>query len=393
MKHPRTVDPMPDAVVPAAADPQGPPCLPDPPGPHGRPGTPGAPDRTGPLGTPDPPGVRRTDRSGSGHGPRLDTATAALLVADAVTAPSLHNAQPWRFVLRADSGVLELRGDPERAMPRTDPDHRGLHLGCAAALFNLRVSAAAHGLGARVALLPDAGDPWLLATVAVGPARGGADPVAALHGALRRRRTSRLPFGDEPVPDAVLDGLRAAARLEGCRLTVPDAWHTATVLALVRDAEQREEADPLARAETAAWTGRAPDAARRDGIPAEAFGPRGSGGRTVPVRDFGRTRRVPGRGRAAFEARPRLALLGTPGDTRADWLLAGQALEHVLLRATTDGLATSMTSQPLEWPELRWTVRDPRASVGNVQMVLRLGYGPTGPATPRRPVAEVLDVA
>ncbi|MFJ8159515.1 Acg family FMN-binding oxidoreductase [Streptomyces sp. NPDC096136] len=324
----------------------------------------------------------------------VDAATAALLVGDAVTAPSMHNAQPWRFVLRPDRGALALYGDPRRAMTRTDPDHRALHLGCAAALFNLRVSAARHRLGARVDLLPDASDPWLLATVAFDGTYADDEgrELAALHGALRRRHTSRYPFGDEPVPSAILDGLRAAARLEGCRLAVPDVWHADTVLSLVRDAEHREELDPAVRAETAAWTGAAPDGAgvRRDGVPAAAFGPRASGG-PAPVRDFGRATPVPDRGWAVFEERPQLALLSTPGDTPADWLRAGQALERVLLQATTDGLATSMTSQPLEWPELRWTVRDPLAATGHIQMVLRLGYGPAGADTPRRPVAEVLE--
>ncbi|MER7508218.1 hypothetical protein ABTX82_07590 [Streptomyces lavendulae] len=32
------------------------------------------------------------------------------------------------------------------------------------------------------------------------------------------------------------------------------------------------------------------------------------------------------------------------------------------------------------------------ASTGHVQTVLRLGYGPVGSATPRRPVTEVLEV-
>lgn len=332
----------------------------------------------------------------------VDADTAARLVADAVTAPSMHNAQPWRFLLHSATGTLELRGDPERAMTRTDPDHRALHLGCSAALFNLRVSAAWNGLGTQVALLPDAGDPWLLATVALGPPTEENHELAALHDALRRRHTSRHPFGDERIAPALLDGLRAAARLEGCRLTVPDSWHTETVLALVRDAEHREEMDPLVRAETASWTTGAPGpspttttaaaTARGDGIPAAAFGPRSSGAATAPVRDFGRAHPVPGRGWAVFEKHPQLALLGTPTDTPADWLRAGQALERVLLRATADGLATSMTSQPLEWPELRWTVRDPLASVGHVQMVVRLGYGPSGTATPRRPVTEVLEI-
>jgi hypothetical protein len=51
-----------------------------------------------------------------------------------------------------------------------------------------------------------------------------------------------------------------------------------------------------------------------------------------------------------------------------------------------------MTSQPLEWPELRWAVRDPSDTMGHVHMVIRLGYGPQGPATPRRPAQDVLTV-
>lgn len=67
-------------------------------------------------------------------------------------------------------------------------------------------------------------------------------------------------------------------------------------------------------------------------------------------------------------------------------------MERVLLQATLDGLVTSLTSQALEWPELRWAVRDPGSAMGHVQMVIRLGYGPEGPVTPRRSVSDVLDI-
>ncbi|WP_443056077.1 hypothetical protein [Streptomyces sp. IBSBF 3136] len=71
----------------------------------------------------------------------LDVNTVTGLVADAAAAPSLHNAQPWAFRYLPDVGVLRLYADLERALPRTDPDNRGLHVGCGAALFNLNSSA------------------------------------------------------------------------------------------------------------------------------------------------------------------------------------------------------------------------------------------------------------
>lgn len=75
------------------------------------------------------------------------------------------------------------------------------------------------------------------------------------------------------------------------------------------------------------------------------------GGRAV-VRDFAGGQRINGREAAAFEKTPCLAVLGTQRDGRVDWLHVGQALERVLLQATLDGLATSLSSHALEWPEL-----------------------------------------
>lgn len=316
-----------------------------------------------------------------------DSTSLTSWITDATRAPSMHNAQPWRFRYAEADGVLSMRIDPGRRMPHTDPSARGLHLGCGAALFNLRVAAARAGWEPQVRLLPDARDTDALAVITFVP-NTGRDDIADLYPAIGRRHTSREPFSDEAVPDALLDGLRGAALSEGARLDLPGDWQAQAVLDLVRDAEHAEELSPAVREEIARWTA-VTDSARPEGIPVHALGPRRYDGR-APVRDFARSRRVEGRGSAVFEQSPCLAVLGTREDTREDWLRAGQAMERVLLRATQDDLATSLNSQAMEWPELRWALRDPESATGYAQMMIRLGYGPEASATLRRPVSDVL---
>jgi hypothetical protein len=328
---------------------------------------------------------------------RLDEKTVASLVTEATAAPSMHNAQPWRFRFIIDECVLQLRADLARAMPRSDPGNRALHIGCGAALFNLRVAADHADLVPETRLLPEPQDPLLLAAVhltdpAGHPHQQERDDLKRLHPAIRERRTSRHPFADKDIPEDVQITLREAAAKEGAVLQFPGAWHLETVLELVHDAENRDALDPEASQDLVRWTRLGPEAdVAVDGVPEYAFGPRRRDGK-APVRDFAGRRPVADRGTTAFERTPHLALLSTSGDGPADWLRAGQALERVLLEATLADLATSLTSHALEDPGLRPLTRDPVSGTGHVQMVLRLGYGPRGPATPRRRVADVLDL-
>jgi hypothetical protein len=86
-----------------------------------------------------------------------------------------------------------------------------------------------------------------------------------------------------------------------------------------------------------------------------------------------------------------MAVLLTYGDSRTDWLRAGQALERVLLTATVDGVEASFRNEPLEMLAYRWRVRDATTGFGHPQMLLRLGYGEPGHSAARRPVDQVLE--
>ncbi|MFD0821467.1 hypothetical protein ACFQ0D_24880, partial [Micromonospora zhanjiangensis] len=143
--------------------------------------------------------------------------------------------------------------------------------------------------------------------------------------------------------------------------------------------------DPRYRAEVARWTRRveAPD-----GVPVGSGGPVPEPQDLFPQRPFGVRTRAPGRD---LEPEPLVAVLGCAGNTAADQIRAGQALQRVLLTATDARLAVSLLSQPIEVPAAREQLRLALGRYGTPQIVLRVGYGQPGWPTPRRDVAEVLE--
>lgn len=108
----------------------------------------------------------------------------------------------------------------------------------------------------------------------------------------------------------------------------------------------------------------------------------------MPIRDFAELSPLP-RPAEKFEPYPTILVLATDGDDRLDWVRAGCALQRVLLTATWQNLATTPIGQPVEAPAVRPLLTGPTTG-GFAQIVLRVGYGRTAGASPRRPLAEVI---
>lgn len=322
--------------------------------------------------------------------------TLQLAVVEALRAPSTLNTQPWAFALHAEG--VSLYADRTRGLPSLDPDDRALTIACGAALHHLRTALARFGWRTHTTLLPDAAEPDLLAQVTLLEPVEASPEVVSLFEAITERRSNRRPFLQMPVPEEVLQKLRAAAEVEGATLeVVDDAEAKAKLIELVMEGERLQWADPKFRAELARWV-RAPDGDARDGIVLDDH--TGGSLETLATRW---AIRLLDRGvdhahhsRDLAEASPSLLVLGTEGDTPSDWLRAGEALSRVLLLATAEGLSVSFLNQPVERPELRYLVHDlvvvdqRSAHEMKPQMVLRLGYGPDVGPTARRPLREVL---
>ncbi|MFC8229553.1 Acg family FMN-binding oxidoreductase [Streptomyces sp. NPDC057287] len=316
----------------------------------------------------------------------LNASEQLVVAAAAAAAPSVFNTQPWSFVF-TDAG-MEVHADPHDASMPTASAARDVRLSCGAAVFNARVALARRGHGSRVSVFPDEGDPLLVARVAVtddAPDRA----LDELYRWLGSRRTNRYPFRPEGIPAAVLALLHDAARREGATLRLLEGEpEYQRMLTSIRHATWAE--DDAVREDRGA---RLSPSARPPAIPVGNLGPVPRPGRPddAPVRDMAQGLDLPGRGSAAFEPHPDLAVLETADDDPGAWIAAGQALQRLLLEATGHGIAASFANQPLEDAELRPDVASGAAHFGHPQMVLRLGYATQQPPIPpRRPLSQVI---
>ncbi|MDJ1135489.1 Acg family FMN-binding oxidoreductase [Streptomyces iconiensis] len=317
----------------------------------------------------------------------LNAATLETLVSAAVAAPSIHNTQPWHYRLDPYAPALAVRAATERGLRHADPEGRALLVSVGAAVLNLRVAIARHGWHPVVRLLPSPEDPALLATVRLAEAgRIGRPHRKELYEAIWHRHSSRFPFTEHPVPEDVRAELNEVAHSEGAGLRFPTSQEVSRLLAHTAEGERRDSQDADRRAETRYWG----SSGGRLGLASAVLGPQDARGH-VPVRDFTGARRPGALPSRAFERHPTLAVLSTQHDRRVDWLRAGQALEHVLLLATAHRLRASLLHQGLEWPDLRRALGGAGLPARHVQMLIRLGYGPPGPVSPRLTADTVLD--
>jgi hypothetical protein len=296
-------------------------------------------------------------------------------VTAAVWAPSVHNTQPWRF--SSNGQQISLYADAERQLRVADPDGREMMISCGAALFTARLALRSLGYLPETEVLPDPGQPLLVARVSWGRRAARTEFEQRLFGQVRQRRTHRGGFDQVPLPSGLLATLREGAGRYGAMLRiVADDGRRAALAAAVQDAERIQRLDSDRVAELARWAP-APGSARADGVPpasypalAEHTSP------DFPGRDFARGHGwgLPPLSTASlFRSAGVVGLLTTAQDRPPDWVNAGQALQRILLTASMAGAAAALHTQPLEAGWLRESIRTQLSDGAYPQLILRFG--------------------
>jgi nitroreductase len=308
-------------------------------------------------------------------------------------APSIHNTQPWHF--RVEGETLVLSRDPQRRLASVDPTGRQQVISCGAALHLAAVDLHIQGFDAVVEEPARPRRDNDLAVLRPVAGRVVSTRDVTEWQAARTRHTQREPFADRGVEPAIVAQLRATAEAQGAWVRVVGAEDLPSLAVLLSRADEIERDDPAYRAELAQWTQRPTDSP--DGLPAEATPDLTGRGSTVRLRDFVLADPTDAHQGAVAVADPPPAehpltmVLGTESDGVVDWLRAGRALMALWLRATVDGVQASLLGQVVDLDWSRARLGAVLGVVGHPQLVLRLGYGPVGPDTPRRAVSEVLE--
>jgi hypothetical protein len=307
----------------------------------------------------------------------------------AVLAPSRHNAQPWIFEIDGDE--LLIFADTARALPVADPDGRQLLMSCGAAAVNVRLAAAHFGLATSTEVVPAHRRDGLVARLRLEERRATTLDAEEMFQAIPRRRTNRLPLDGREPPDGLVTALLREARREGAWLRAVDEPERCAVAELVAEGDRIQWSSSRFRAELAQWT-RSNGTGRRDGMPGYAFGMSDAAALLHPIltRFSNPAAEEADRDRRRARGCKALLVLSTPRDGKAEWFVAGEALQRVLLRATARGLFASYFAQPIETPDLRTRLQNVLVEPGVPQVMFRLGFGREVRPVPRRTVDEVL---
>lgn len=303
----------------------------------------------------------------------------------ACRAPSIHNSQPWQWVLEA--ATLKLYLDSDRLVT-TDRSGRQALLSCGAALDHLRVAMAATGWTTKIDRFPDPHNHQHLADIRFHPAGDVTPAQRQAADAILSRRTDRLPFGAVDDRPALQNLLRLAVGNRPSRIDVLAAQTRTELAEASHLTDVLRMYDAAYHAELDWWTSSFDTST---GIPhsslvSVAENDRVEIGRSFPVT---RTRE---RRQDAGDDQATVVVISALGDTREDILACGETLSAVLLEATVAGLASCTLTHLTEHAATRDIIS---TLTGHPlpQVLVRIGTAPAleqvPPPTPRRQLTDV----
>lgn len=306
----------------------------------------------------------------------------------ATLAASGHNTQPWRFQIAP--GAISIIPDMSRRTPVVDPDDHHLYVSLGCAAENLALAAAALGLNGELRFDPHGAGAIVFDHV------GGAARASELCDAIPRRQSCRAEFDGRGVSPSDLARLLEAAETHGVDIApVTEPADIEKIRDLVLAGNDAQMADPAFIGKLKSWMRFNPSAAlaRGDGLYSAASGnpvlPTWAGASLFDLVFNAEAENDKYARHLASSAG--VMVFSAMAESPEHWISVGRACQRFALQATALGLKTAFINQPVEVASLR---DDLAAIVGfsgrRPDIVMRFGYGPDLPMSPRRPIEAAI---
>lgn len=322
------------------------------------------------------------------------------ILEDARYAPSPHNIQPWKLDIVSEREATLLY-DPTRLIPDEDID--GSYTLAAFGILLEYMAVLAFSKRLRLTYdyngqILDRHATGLLPLFDVHLSSTDQPPTVDAK-LVRQRRTSRLPYNDRPIPEAVLGELDEIAAEYGHRFTFSqDPEVVRWVVGLNADTLFYDMRNDVTRREVDSWIRytRREAEARRDGLAAFCMHLPG-----VVLRLFFRHRRlldsavVTGLAKWYYLRTMRgtttVGWITGPFGTANDWLKAGHMLGRIWLKLTEHGLYLhpfgSTITNPIAHDQL---LKKFGTSDTPLWLIVRLGYSDVPPRSLRLGVDDLI---
>lgn len=307
----------------------------------------------------------------------------------AALAANGHNTQPWRF--RIKKGEIDILPDFSRETNAVDPDDHHLYvsLGCAGA--NLALASQATGRPGELHFRPSNGGEVDFDFVE-GPA-----VRSPLLDAIPVRQSTRADYSGQTVSPGDLKQLEAAAKTPGVDLVLLTArTQIERIRELVVAGNGIQMSNSAFMTELKHWLRFNPrDAlASGDGLYSAASGnpvlPHWLGERLLDV--FFTARIENEKYARQIHSSSGIVVFAAEKSDPEHWVRAGHACQKFALQATVLGLKHAFINQPVEVSKLRPELASLIGLPGRrPNIVMRFGYGPLMPYSPRRPVEAILE--